>query len=81
MIEARIVEQPAERLDAHGSLPDVLVPVELRSARGLGVVAVPDADGVEGHGCGGLLHRLFIALGAYQVVAGHVACGRCRGRR
>ena len=45
--EALVVEQSAEGLDAHGSLPDVLMPVKLGTARGLGVVAVPHAHRVE----------------------------------
>src|SRR5580658_2600532 len=70
MIEARIVEQAPERLKAHGSLPDMLVAIELRSARRLGVVTVPHAHGLEGHGRGNLLHSIGVALGAHQVVAG-----------
>src|SRR5208282_163827 len=63
------------------SLPDVLMPVELRSASGLGVIAMPDANGVESHGRGGLFDGFCIAFGAHKIVAGHmtVACVEANG--
>jgi len=64
--------KPPERLDSHGALADMLVPVELGAALGLGVVHVPDAHRIEPYRCRDLLHRLRIAFGADQVVAGHV---------
>jgi len=42
--ESWIVEQAAEWFKADASLPDVLVAVELRSAGGLGIVAMEDVD-------------------------------------
>ena len=41
---ARIVQQAAEEFEADGSLPDVLVTIELGTASGLGVVAMPDGN-------------------------------------
>ena len=38
----RIVQQPPEWLQPNGSLPDVLVAVQMGAARRLGVVAVPE---------------------------------------
>ena len=72
VVETRIVEQPAERIESHGSLPDVLVAIELGTARGFGIVAVPDTDSFEGDGRSNLLHRFGVAFGGDQVVAGNV---------
>ena len=41
MCKARIIQQHAKALVANRSLPDVLMPVKLRAARSLGIVAVP----------------------------------------
>jgi len=70
--EALVVEQTAEGLNADGSLPDVLVPVELGATRRFGVVAVPDADGIECDCCSDFGHGLRVALLGNDVVAGDV---------
>src|SRR6185437_12476264 len=70
--ETRILEQPPKRLLPDGSLPDVLVPVELRPARRLRVVAVPHAHRIESDRRLNLDHGLFVAFVAHYVVPSHV---------
>ena len=65
----RIVQQPAEGLQTDASLPDMLVPVELRAACGLGVVAVPDVNVLQAHGAIELVKCLGEALLADDVVS------------
>ncbi len=65
----------------NGSIPDIpladmLVPVQLRSSRRLGIVAVPHPHRIEAHRRAGLLHRLLIALGRHDVVAGNMRVAR-----
>ena len=69
---AGVVEDAAKRLRAHGSLPDVLMPVQLRSALGLGIVTVPHADGFTGNSRGDLLHGARVALFGHEIVTGDV---------
>jgi hypothetical protein len=42
--QTEIIEQAAERFLPDGSLSDVLMAVEFRAARGLGIIAVPHFD-------------------------------------
>src|ERR1035438_362828 len=70
--KALVVEQPPEGLNAYRSLADRFVPVELGAAFGFGVVAVPNAHRIEAHRGAGLPHRLRVAFGGDQIVAGHV---------
>src|SRR5206468_1643433 len=48
--EARVAQQAAEGRGPDGAFADVLVTVEFGTHRGLGVVAMPDADRVESDG-------------------------------
>jgi len=70
--ESRIVQQAAEGRCADGSFADVLMAVELGTECGLGIVAVPDLDGVEADGCANLLHGVGIASLGDDVVSGDV---------
>ncbi len=47
MGQAQIVEQDAEGLKTNGSLADVLMAIELRSASGFGVVAVDHSNVIQ----------------------------------
>ena len=47
MRQAKIVEQHSESLFADRSLPDLLMPVEFRSARSFRVITVPDLDVIQ----------------------------------
>src|ERR1700691_6576496 len=49
--QAEIVEQDAKRLFADSSLSDLFVTVELRSTRGLGVIAMNDFHIVQANAC------------------------------
>ena len=42
--EALVVEQAAKGLESDGTLADLLMPIQLRSAGSLRIVRVPDAD-------------------------------------
>jgi len=44
MYEPRIIQQPPKRLNSNRAFAYVLVPVQLRSARGLCVIAMPHPD-------------------------------------
>lgn len=68
--EARVVQKAAEGRRADGPLTDVLMSVELGAKGGLGVVAVPDLDGVDADGCADLLHGVGVASIGDDVVAG-----------
>ena len=59
--EAGVVEKAAEGFQAHLAVADVFMAVEFGAALGLGVVHVPDADGFEADGGGGLLDGLLVA--------------------
>src|SRR5579864_4122066 len=72
MGQAQIVKQTAECLFADHSLPDVLVAVELRSAGGSRVIAVPDFYAVETDGCIEMLQRLIETFFADYVVSGNM---------
>ncbi len=72
MGEAGVVEEALEGGGADGALADVLVAVEAGGEGGLGVVAVPDADGGEADGCADELHGLDVAVVGDDVVAGDV---------
>src|ERR1700691_1988742 len=76
MRKSLVVQQSPERLNAHGSLADVLVPVELGAARSFGVVAVPHANSLEPHRLSNLLHGLCVAFVADHVVAGDSVVAR-----
>ncbi len=69
---ARIVQQPAKRLQPNGSLPDMLMPVQLRSAGRLGVIAVPHTHVLEAHSRIELLQCLFKPVAGRHVVTRHV---------
>src|ERR1700677_4959423 len=69
MAEPLVIQQSPESLDAHRSLPNVLMPVELGASWSLGVVAVPHANRLEPHRRAHLLHSLHIAFVAHHVVA------------
>src|SRR6202046_1433314 len=81
MSEAWVVEQNAEWFDADATFSNVLMAVELRSARGLGVVAMDDFHMVQANGRIEMLQGLVDALGADDVIASNVrvaginACG------
>src|SRR6185312_12973029 len=70
--ETFVVKQCSERLDADGSLPDVLMPVQLRAARGFGVITVPHSNIVQTDGGGGLRDGLLVAFRSDDVIAGDV---------
>src|SRR5260370_11678679 len=72
MCRARIIQQPAKWLEADLPLADVLMAIELRSARGFGVVAVPDGDVLQAHGGVKLRQRLVQTCFADDVIAGDV---------
>jgi hypothetical protein len=42
--QPRIVQQSTERLQPYVSLANMLMPIELRSARGFSVITMPDRD-------------------------------------
>lgn len=67
--EARVMQQAAEGGCADGSFANMLVAVELGAEGGLGVVAVPDLDGVDADGCADLLHGVGVARIGDDVVA------------
>ena len=58
MREPFVIEQTAEGFQADASLPDVLMAVELRSARGFCVVAMPDVNVLEPDGAIKLVERV-----------------------
>ena len=68
----RIVQQPPKRLNADISLPDVFVPVELRSARRLGIVAVPHPHCIHAKRNISLRDRVRIAFSRNNVVSGNM---------
>src|SRR5207253_2300483 len=72
MSQPQIVEQNSKRLLADHSLPDMLVTVQLRSACGLGVVAVPDLHVIQAD-CGiKMLQGLIEAGLAHNVISGYM---------
>ena len=78
-----MVEQPTEWLQTDASLPNVLVTVELRSASGLCVIAVPYPDVLEADGFVEVLERLVESLFRNEVIPRDVtvACvNACRHR-
>lgn len=70
--EAGVVQQTAKRLGADRALADVFVPVQLRSARSFGIVAVPDAHRCKAHRRLDLRNSRFIALGRNNVISGNM---------
>ncbi len=72
MRQPRIIQQAAKRLQPDASLPDVLMPVELRSARGLGIIAMPDVNILQANGAIELIESLGKAFVADDVIASHV---------
>ncbi len=78
--KALVIQQPPKRLDPNRSLPDVLMPVELRPARRLGVVAVPNTDRVQPDSRLGLPHRVRVTLHRSRCRSRKHAYGRYPGR-
>src|SRR5580704_14396639 len=72
MSEAWVVEQTAEGFDADGTFSDVLMAVELRSPRSLGVIAMDDFHMVQANGRIEMLQGLVETLLADDVIAGNV---------
>src|ERR1700722_20814468 len=72
MSEARVVEENAEWFAADGTFSNVLMAVELRSSRSLGVVAMDDFHMVQANGRIEMLQGLLDALFADEVIAGDV---------
>ena len=72
MSEAWMVEQNAEWFDPDGTFSNVLMAVELRSSRSLGVVAMDDFHMVQSNGRIEMLQGLLDALFADEVIAGDV---------
>jgi hypothetical protein len=70
--QARMVQQPAEGFEADGSLPDMLMTIEFRSANRFGVVAMPDAHVLQSDGFIEVRQRLLDTFGRHDVVAGDV---------
>src|SRR5215472_5817785 len=70
--KARIIEQGAEGFYPDGSLPDMLMTIEFRSARSLRVVTVPNFDAAEADGRFQVLQGLAEALFRDDVVSGDV---------
>src|SRR6185369_8146674 len=50
LLQARMVDQTPERLQADGAFANVLMPIKLRSTRSFGVVAVPYRNVFESDG-------------------------------
>src|SRR5580704_12186847 len=81
MSEAGAVEQNAEWFNADGTFSNVLMAVELRSSRSLGVVAMDDFHMVQANGRIEMLQGLVETRFADDVVAGNMrvaginACG------
>jgi len=48
--QSRIVQQAAEWLQANASFSDMLMPIELRSPGGFGVIAMPDVNVLQADG-------------------------------
>jgi hypothetical protein len=69
MRQPRIVQQSPKCLQPDASLPDVLMPVQLRSARGLGVVAMPDVNILQADGAIELIERVGKSFVADNVIA------------
>ena len=72
MGESQIVQQNAKWFDANRSLPDVLMAVELRSSRRLGIVAMNNLHIVQSNGCIEMLQGLVDAFLADDVISGNV---------
>ena len=72
MRQPKVIEQNAKCFFADTSLPNVLMTIQLRSARGFRVVAVPDLNGIQSKGGIEMLQSLVNALLADNVVSGNV---------
>src|SRR5919108_3892385 len=72
MRKSGVVQQPPERFQSDTSLPDVLVAVELRTARRLGVIAMPHANILESHGRVQVGESSLHSRRAHEVVAGNM---------
>ena len=73
MSEAKIIEQGAERFFADGSFADMLMAVELGSARRFGVVAMNNLHVVQGNGCVEMLKRCVNAFFGDDIVSSDVS--------
>src|ERR1700722_1895945 len=80
MGQPEIVQQNAEWFFSNGSLPDMLMAVKLRSTRGLGVVAVDNANIVQPDSCVEMLECLIDAFFADDVIPGNVRVARVDAR-
>src|SRR5215472_11168297 len=67
--QTEIIQQHAERFLPNHSLPDMFVPIQLRSTRRLGVIAMPDLDAAQSDGGIQMLQRLVQTLLADDVVS------------
>ena len=72
MREPFVVEQTAERLEPDTSLPDVLMAVEFRTARGFSVVAMPEVDILEADGAVKSVKRFGVSGVTNNVISGDV---------
>ena len=80
MPKARVVQQPAKRLQPHRPVSYMLMPIQPRPAYRFRVIHVPNPHRLQPHAVPNPLHRLLISLAAHQIVARHMAMAGVEAR-
>ncbi len=72
MLKPTILQQPLERRRPNRSLPNMLMPIQLRAHRRFGIIAMPHLHRIETDRLPDLPHRRFIPLRRDEIVPRHM---------